>query len=560
VLVPHFRLNLTSAHLVLVAALLVPIWGADARADPTTVCTITVNSADEKETIQRSLPEGKYRFVELVEKGRADWLASACRQGIKCDVVVISGHFDGVSAFYSDAVATREFLPVAEMERASCSDSCPGLFSQLKEVYLFGCNTLNAEAVNGTSTEISRMLKDAGRSRAEADRLMRVMTARHGESSRERMRGIFANVPVIYGFSSVAPLGPTAANLLSRHFQSASRNDFGTGRVSPGLLGHFAGHSMTVASGLRDSDPQAAYRRQACQFVDDRLSAANKLAFIHGLLRGDIAEVHLFFDRIEQYFATLSEAEQRTPAFELAHDGIVADATSRDRYLDFARNAEEPRLRARMIELAGTLGWLSADAQQLERSQMIAERLASASMSGADVDLICALNKDHTLDGELSGLQLMMPRTDGVPQAAALACLGSVDGRVRVLQALAGSIENDVRIAQVYLRHRPIEDVAELRELAVAIGQMTGSESQVRALDTLAQQRVSDPESLDEVARLYPLAKSVNVQRAIAGILIRSDYDALEKPELVRLLREHRLKSPDGNDLIDTLIRRLSAA
>jgi len=153
-----------------------------------------------------------------------------------------------------------------------------------------------------------------------------------------------------------------------------------------------------------------------------------------------------------------------------------------------------------------------------------------------------------------------MPRTDGVPQAAALACLGSVDGRVRVLQALAGSIENDVRIAQVYLRHRPIEDVAELRELAVAIGQMTGSESQVRALDTLAQQRVSDPESLDEVARLYPLAKSVNVQRAIAGILIRSDYDALEKPELVRLLREHRLKSPDGNDLIDTLIRRLSAA
>jgi hypothetical protein len=50
------------------------------------------------------------------------------------------------------------------------------------------------------------------------------------------------------------------------------------------------------------------------------------------------------------------------------------------------------------------------------------------------------------------------------------------------------------------------------------------------------------------------------VQRAIAGILIRSDYRQIASPELVRALREHRLKSPDGNDLIDVLIRRLSVS
>ena len=87
---------------------------------------------------RQRLPESQYQFVELVERGRSDWLASACRQGIQCDVLVISGHFDGDTEFYSDQTGASEFLPVAEMERASCSDSCPGLFSQLKEVYLFG--------------------------------------------------------------------------------------------------------------------------------------------------------------------------------------------------------------------------------------------------------------------------------------------------------------------------------------------------------------------------------------------------------------------------------------
>ena len=41
-------------------------------------------------------------------------------------------------------------LPVEEMERASCSESCPGLFSRLKEVYLFGCETLSPAASEAT--------------------------------------------------------------------------------------------------------------------------------------------------------------------------------------------------------------------------------------------------------------------------------------------------------------------------------------------------------------------------------------------------------------------------
>src|SRR4030095_8906204 len=240
-----------------------------------------------------------------VERGRSDWLASACRQGIHCDVLVVSGHFDGNTEFYSDQTGASEFLPVAEMERASCSDSCPGLFSQLKEVYLFGCNTLNAEAVKSMSSEVGRSLVRAGHSQANAQRRARTLDERHGESSRDRMRRIFMNVPVIYGFSSVAPLGPTAATLLGRYLQPASIAEVGNGRASQRLLGHFATESMIAIAVLSESDPRAAYRRESCQFVDDRPSPAEKLVFIHVLLRRDMAEVHMFLERNQATFSAL---------------------------------------------------------------------------------------------------------------------------------------------------------------------------------------------------------------------------------------------------------------
>src|SRR5437899_3405577 len=195
----------TSTKFALLIALLAAALGLEVRADKGTVCTITVNSSDEKEMFRRYLPEDKFQFVELVERGRPDWLASACQRRVRCDVLVISGHFEGTE-FFSDQVNVSEFLPVEEMERVSCSESCPGLFSQLKEVYLFGCNTLNAEAVKATSAEVARTLVRSGHTRADAERLSQALEERYGESNRDGMRRIFMNVPVIYGFSSLAPL------------------------------------------------------------------------------------------------------------------------------------------------------------------------------------------------------------------------------------------------------------------------------------------------------------------------------------------------------------------
>jgi hypothetical protein len=50
------------------------------------------------------------------------------------------------------------------------------------------------------------------------------------------------------------------------------------------------------------------------------------------------------------------------------------------------------------------------------------------------------------------------------------------------------------------------------------------------------------------------------VQRAIAGILIRSDYRQLGPADLARTLRQYRLRSPGGRDVIDVLIQLLQTA
>jgi hypothetical protein len=550
----------TSGKWLLLLGLALLGWGPGVQAQKSTVCTITVNSADEKETLRRSLPADQYDFVELVEHGRPDWLASACRQGVRCDVLVISGHFDAGTEFYTDRVDRREFLPVSEMERVSCSESCPGLFSQLKEVYLFGCNTLNPQTAESTAAEITRSLVRAGQSPADAERIAQSLSQRHAESNRDAMRRIFPNVPAIYGFSSLAPLGPTAAMLLNRYFDSTPELEIGTGRPSWRLLSQFAANSMTVTSGVGYSDNGVDYRQEVCKFFDERLSPAQKLAFIHDILRRDMAEVRMFFDRIEAFFASLSEEDRRSATFQQALETLARDQAARDRYLAFARDVDQLSTRSRMIQIASTVGWLSPDEQRVELVRMINEQLADSRTGSAEVNLICALNKERNLELEAGRVKLSAQQAKSVTASAALACLGNSDAHARILRALSSPNMDDISLAQVYLHHYPLTDVRDLRSVANAIAKMPVPDAQARALDTLSRQYLSDRESLDELTRLFRTSKSVTVQRAVAGVLLRSDHSVFAKPELVRVLREYRRKSPDGEDVIDVLIRRLQAA
>jgi hypothetical protein len=509
--------------LLLAAFLVPPAW-----AEKKTVCTITVNSADEKETFRQNLPKERYQFVELVEKGRRDWLASSCRKGIQCDVLVVSGHFNAGETFYSDSLQKDEYLEVDELERAACSDSCPGLFSHLKEVYLFGCESLNPDATHYSSA--------------------------YGESGRDRMRRIFSQVPAIYGFSSAAPVGPTAAMLLGKYFASSSSGEIFTGRPSPRLLSIFSRNSMTVVSGMRDA--KAGYQRDVCRFYDARLDVAQKVAFVHSLLRRDMADVRPFFERIEKLFEGMGDEVRKSPEFTQAVAKVAADREAREAYLAYERRQRDTALRARMIALARTVGWLSTDEWRTEVVAMVNDILASP-MGFVEVDLVCSLNRNGELDGEGARVKLPGGRATRTTQAAAMACLGNSEAHAQVIRALASGEDQDVQAAQAYLRHRPLPK-EELREVALGIARRAGNGLPVRALDTLARLNVADREVLEELVRAFAGARSVNVQRAIAEVFLRSDPHAIPRSELASVLRQHRLRAPGaGEDLVDVLLRRL---
>lgn len=543
----------------LLAALLVALPLA-ARAEPKTVCTITINSADERESFRRHLPPGDYRFVELVQPSQPDWFAQACRSGVQCDALVISGHFDDGTEFYTDRLGDRDNLPVTLMEQAACSQSCDGVLAHLKEVYLFGCNTLKDAPRHVAEGEVLRSLTRAGQSPAEAQRIAAALNARYGQSNRDRLRTIFKDVPLIYGFSSKAPLGRYAGPLLDRYFQSAPAGEVGGGRASQPLLQLFGPSSMIATRGVDEAEARSGYREDMCRLADERTSEASKVGALHEMLRRNPAEARMFLDHLEHFTAGIGPDERRRPDVAGALERIRRDEPARDRFLELARDADRADAQTRMAALARQLGWLSAEEEQAEFVRMVASRMARGTLGPHEVDHICATAQPRATPLAAQVRALANPRPGHVAHSAALACLGDREGHERTLQALTSASDADVAVAQVYLRHRPLGDVAEVRAIAAGIGRMSSGAAQVRALEALARQRLADAPSLQAIARLFPQARSLEVQRAIAGILIRSDYRQLGAGELARLLQRHRLRAPGERDVIDMLIHLLQAA
>jgi len=268
------------------------------------------------------------------------------------------------------------------------------------------------------------------------------------------------------------------------------------------------------------------------------------------LLRAEPGEAYL--KRVEKLLALVGPAERQEPAFVEALARISADDATRGRFLSAARASAQPATRARMIELADTFGWLSPEQKTAERLALAGDVLASRSVGFAEVDLLCSLNADRRLD---AGAERLRPAAGTrVGHSAALACLGDAAAHQRTLNALVSADEGDARIAQAYLRHRPVRDAAELRPVTRAVAQMPASVAKVRALDALARLRITDREILEELTRSYAQARSANVQNAIAEIFLRSDY---RPPDLAGVLQKHRLTPPARGSVIDSLISRL---
>lgn len=191
-----------------------------------TVCTITINSPQERELFRKKLPANRFRIVELIPDSApglawiegwagANWFKKACEKRIQCDILVISGHFAGT--FFG---RSGQSLALSELEKASCQSSCDGLFKRPKEVYLFGCNTLADKTRDHRRPEdYVEVLRADGFSVAEAQAVAEQRYTPWGASNLDRMRSLFPNVVGLYGFSSTSPLGKYIEAPLGRYLE-----------------------------------------------------------------------------------------------------------------------------------------------------------------------------------------------------------------------------------------------------------------------------------------------------------------------------------------------------
>jgi hypothetical protein len=190
---------------------------------------------------------------------------------------------------------------------------------------------------------------------------------------------------------------------------------------------------------------------------------------------------------------------------------------------------------------------------------MVVERAERGTLGGADVELACRRGADPELAGEVDR-QARAMRRDSVALAAVRACAGSADGHQRVLARWSAEAATTSRSRRFTCDTVRSSSPASCAPVAAGVAKRPAGDAQVRALDALAAHRLSDPESLAALAALFPQAGSLDAQRAIAGILIRADTGALSRADLAKSLKRTRLRSPDGADMIDVLIRRLDAS
>ena len=180
------------------------------------------------------VPVRRTRRARIVPTGWPRPASSASR----CDVLVISGHYGGGNEFFSDALEAREFLPVAELERVSCSGFLPepvlaaegGLPLRLQHAESGGAT--QRIAGDRAQPRARRALARGGR----AARAIVECGARREQPRQDAagVQGRSGDLRLFVGRRRwVRRLPPRS----SRYFQATGAGEVGNGRASSRLLG-----------------------------------------------------------------------------------------------------------------------------------------------------------------------------------------------------------------------------------------------------------------------------------------------------------------------------------
>lgn len=426
---------------------LISITSPALAAKERTVCTATINSSDEKEIFQKNLQGQGFKFVELTDfaksttlgESNSDWFQKACDSGIKCDVLLISGHFGGSFFGENDKKLT---LSSNELEEQSCRKTCDGIMKNPKEVFLFGCNTLAGKSNDSRTPEqyLQVLLRD-GIERSEAERIVQARYGALGSSFKDRMRRIFSETQVIHGFDSIGPSGKTVRPFLEKFFKTSGdynqrlqnlegqkivslieKSNSKISEINGPMAVALKGTAYTYCSGIGDDDKLRDVKKMICSLQDPNIPNSQKIATIEKMLSSPDALIYVpslasYLKQNDSASLALAERFRNNKKIKSLFEKI---------YNEYESNS--PTVSMEILQLRLQLDFVTDTQYRAELNKFINKRMTK--LDRENVDILCSLS------GE--GIEFPSVNWDKIPSSArtspylalATQCLGTTDHRI----------------------------------------------------------------------------------------------------------------------------------
>jgi len=417
-------------------------------------CIISLNEPQEIEAFRTYLDPRQFELVDIraaVSAARppdfpgsavapASWLLDACTPETSCDLMIYSAEFAG-RFFGKHGVS----LSLQEMEEASCQARCAGLFRRPLEVFLLACNTLATKDEDSrTPADYLRVLLDHGFERAAAERVVELRYGLLGQSFRESLRRIFAGVPRIYGFSSVAPRAEYTAPMLARYLRAqpdyagALLRRASDTRPNKALFDSFKGTSFTQTIGLTAIEAGAGDRDHVCALYDGTRPVVDRLAIARNFLSRPDA---LTFVPTLEVFVSRHPPESLSPAERSVFAEIQRLDAARGTVLELVRSLDVSALKLELAHFAVLVDWLSqAEFHTLavDGARQLFQQIFYRPLTSEVVDVMCEITKREALHADFGADDipaLLYLDADGF---RLLACLAPSDPRLpsRILPGL----------------------------------------------------------------------------------------------------------------------------
>ena len=372
--------------LFLIIVFLMPAQGLPERFR---VCSITVNSSDEMNIFVKNLDSSRFDFVEFVppvhevekyDGGR--WFSHVCSSSrVSCDVLVISGHFAGMFL----GTDNDYILSMSELEQMACQKNCSHIFENLKEVYLFGCNTM-ASKTNSSRTPEEYLDILVNRYEMAGDLAETVVASRFsiiGPAFKTQMEHIFSEKTKIYGFPDLSPLGKQARPLTQRYFDGINK-EYGNyynyliqtfyknsnNTTKPYFKSAFSAVSpVSLSTGMGPSHPHKKTYEKICSLHSNQKSVQSKLKIVKNLFEED--EGFFAFPTVKTFL--IDSMDRFSPENQKLFQELQSMSDVKDKFLK-AYLEMNPRLvyiRSQIMHFLYTLSWVSESAYQAQLKQML---------------------------------------------------------------------------------------------------------------------------------------------------------------------------------------------